>query len=272
MGGPSNPYTNSGQGARLLAVWYVFYLAHLAGCDYIEVPAYRTGVTYTTFSFISGATISIAAAEARHQGQDLKSANRKTFLRLVCLYMFAIFLVSFNVPYDHKNLLPFNTTEQLSGSNSPFIIAMAEAGLFGLANVTNGYFIFAAWSCTLSNMYSASRTLYSLALNQYMPEFGGLREKLATTTHRGVPLNSIIACTLFGFLAALSLGDKPQAPKVLSIPQDMFRYVTDCKGTGCTVSCWHDVLDHNVFGSQLYIPALLSLVKHAHQPCYLPSH
>src|SRR5579862_4200599 len=156
IGEPSDPYTYSGRGEGLLAVWYVFYFAHPIGCDYIKVSAYRTGVVYTTFSFISGATISIAAAEALHQGQDLKSANRKTLLRMVCLYMSAIFLVTFNVPYDHENLLPFNTTKQLSGSNSPFIIAMAEAGFFSLANVTNGYFIFSAWSCATSNMYSAS--------------------------------------------------------------------------------------------------------------------
>ncbi|KAH0538882.1 hypothetical protein FGG08_004538 [Glutinoglossum americanum] len=88
---------------------------------------------------------------------------------------------------------------------------MAEAGFFGLAHASNGFFIFATWSCALSNMYSASRILYSLAANRYMPKFGGLRGKLATTTSRGVPLNSIIACTLFGFLGFLSIGKKPQA-------------------------------------------------------------
>jgi amino acid transporter len=202
-------------------VWYVFYFAHPLGCSRIEVSAYRTGVAYTTFSFISGATISIAAAEARYRSQDLKSANRKTILRMVCLYMFGIFLVSFNVPYDHEKLLRFNSHAQLSGSRSPFVIAMAEAGFFGLANLTNGYFIFATWSCALSNMYSASRILYSLALNHYMPELRGLREKLATTTNRGVPLNSVVACTLFGFLGFLSIGNKPEAQKVLFVPLEI---------------------------------------------------
>jgi amino acid permease len=176
---------------------------------------YRTGVTYTTFSFISGATISIAAAEAKHQGQQLKAANRKTLLRMVCLYMSAIFLLTLNVPYDHERLLVFDSSKQISSSSSPFIIAMAEAGLFRLAHVTSGYFIFAVWSCATSNMYSASRILYSLAKNHYMPEFWGLRKKLATLTTRGVPLNSIIACTLFGILGFLGIGEKPLAAKVL---------------------------------------------------------
>ncbi|KAI9767628.1 MAG: hypothetical protein M1839_004459 [Geoglossum umbratile] len=195
IGSGANLYTNSGPAAKFMAVW--------------------TGLTYTTFSFISGATISIAAAEARHQGQDLKSANRKTFLRLACLYMSAIFMVTFNVPYDHKELLRFKSDEQLSGSKSPFIIAMAEAGYFGLANFANGYFIFSTWSCAASNLYSASRILYSLALNEYMPEFRGVREKLATTTMRGVPRNSIFTCAVFGLLGFLSIGEKTQAQKAL---------------------------------------------------------
>ncbi|OCL00522.1 uncharacterized protein K441DRAFT_103851 [Cenococcum geophilum 1.58] len=216
IGEEPNLYTYSGPAAGLMAVWYAcFYFTHLLGCDRIEVSAYRTGVTYTTFSFISCATISIAAAEARHRGQDLKSANRKTLLRMTCLYMFGIFLVAFNVPYDHKQLLVFNSHRQLSGSRSPFVIAMAEAGFFRLAHVSNGFFIFATWACATSNMYSASRTLYSLALNQYMPEFRGLRRKLATTTGRGVPLNSILACTLFGFLGFLSIGEKVRAQQAL---------------------------------------------------------
>lgn len=169
---------------------------------------------YTTFSFISGATISIAAAEARHQGQDLKWANRKTILRLSCLYMFAVFLVAFNVPYDHPRLLVFNSDKQLSGIRSPFIIAMAEAGFFRLARVTNAYFIFSTWSCATSNMYSASRILYSLALNRYMPAFGLVRDKLASTTSRGVPLKSIATCSLFGLLAFLSIGGKGRAQNV----------------------------------------------------------
>ncbi|KAH0565580.1 hypothetical protein GP486_001030 [Trichoglossum hirsutum] len=129
--------------------------------------------------------------------------------------MSGIFLVTFNVPYDHENLLVFNSQKQLSGVRSPFIIAMAEAGFFRLANAANGFFIFATWSCALSNMYGASRILYSLALNEYMPELRGVREKLAATTNRGVPKNSIIACTLFGFLGFLNIGEKPRAQKAL---------------------------------------------------------
>ena len=125
---------------------------------------------------------------------------------VICLYMSAIILLTFNVPYDHERLLVFDSNKQISGSNSPFIIAMIEAGFFRLAHVTNGYFIFEVWLCATSNMYSASRILYSLAKNHYMPEFGGLRKKLATLTTRGVPLNSIVACNLFGILGFLVLG------------------------------------------------------------------
>ena len=188
---------------------------------------------YTTFSFISGATISIAAAEAHHQGQDLKSANRKTILRLACLYMFAVFLVSLNVPYDHEQLLVFNSGKQLSGSRSPFIIAMAEAGFVRLAHVTNAYFIFSTWSCATSNMYSASRILYSLASNRYMPAFGLVRHKLASTTARGVPLNSIVACSFFGLLGLLGVGGQGRAQNVGTPSlQDKLIYLIDCKGTG----------------------------------------
>ena|SRR5436190_9141842 len=96
----------------------------------------------------------------------------------------------------------------------------------------------------------------------HLPEFGGLRKKLATLTTRGVPLNSIIACTLFGILGFLGIGEKPLAEKVLTWTRQInFFFLWNreliVKDIGCNVSYWYNVLGHHISGPQYHVPALL---------------
>ncbi|KAF8533397.1 amino acid permease-domain-containing protein [Trichophaea hybrida] len=157
----------------------------------------------------ASALVPIAAPEAEDPRRGLKSANRKSLFRVCVLYCIGIFAVSFNVPYDHPQLRPFQSPQLSTSVNSPIMIAIVESGYIRLAHFTNFFFVFATWSCATSTLFISSRVLYSLAENNKLP-FRQLNYRLSTTTVDGVPKNAVYAAALSGLLGFLGAGKKPQ--------------------------------------------------------------
>jgi amino acid transporter len=153
----------------------------------------------------------VTAAEAKHQKEDIKKANRKTLTRIIILYLVGVFFVSLNVSYDDKDLLPLDKrADDQGGSRSPFIIAIANAHIPGLAHFANILFVFAAWSAGTAFLYASSRTLHSLA-NEGRVWPQALAAGLKKVNQFGVPHNAVLACSLVGLLGLLGGKDsKPQ--------------------------------------------------------------
>lgn len=75
----------------------------------------------------------------------------------------------------------------------------------------NALFIFSAFSCGVNGLYTASRLLHALASvrNAWPSQLYWLKARLERTTSKGVPLASIFACWLFGFLGYLGTSPAP---------------------------------------------------------------
>ena len=105
------------------------------------------------FQFMGGEMVLVTAAEAESPRRDLPIAARYMYLLPVSLYLVAIFLVGLCINYlDPRLLHPhvdyYPTGSRLdgitTGTRSPFVIVIQNAGISGLPGFLNAAFIFSA--------------------------------------------------------------------------------------------------------------------------------
>ena len=116
-------------------------------------------------------------------------------LQILMFYVLGIFIIGLLVPANSDRLLTANGND---ASASPFVIAIENAGIKALPSIINAVILIAAWSSgnsgaprnlflsaslraglkfpsptcfpvSFSDLYAASRTLYSLALDRKAP-------------------------------------------------------------------------------------------------------
>ena len=160
-------------------------------------------MTKAIFSYIGMDVVAATAYETKGFGnsENIKISFRKISIRVVLLYCFAIVAQSFPVAYDDIHL-SFTNHGLASGTSSPFMIAIVNAGIKGLPHVLNGFFIFSSLSAGANSLYVASRTLHALAVERRVLE-GPIQRQLGMT-HYGVPLVAVGASASFGLLAFMS--------------------------------------------------------------------
>lgn len=166
-------------------------------------------MTTTIFSLIGFEAVSITAPENkdRERQETIKLATRKTALRIIPLYTFAIFCVGLNVPYTDSNLGSNQINGVSGGEHSIFIIAAVYDHVRGFPSFFNAFFIFCATSAGLNSLYISSRLLHALAnvADVWYP-WGFLqtiRRGLAHTSS-GVPRWAVFVSSLFGLLGFLA--------------------------------------------------------------------
>ncbi|KAH8586175.1 proline-specific permease [Bisporella sp. PMI_857] len=159
-----------------------------------------SGILKSSFSFVGMEIVAATAAESRSlaDAESMKMAARKISLRITILYVIAVLVASFLVPYNH----PFiNGGGQSVGSSSLFIIAVVEAGIPSAAHFFNAIFVLSSFTCAVNATYVASRVLHTLALrDQTGPEFITRRLRQCTS---GVPVRSVLvtgAMMLIGYM------------------------------------------------------------------------
>jgi len=128
--------------------------------------------------------------------RNIPKAIRRVYIRILIFYIGSTFIIGLLVPSTEKRL-------NLSGSSaaSPFVIAIQNAGIKGLPSLINACFLTSAWSAASSDLYTSSRALYGLAVAGNAPRI------FLKTLRNGLPLTSIIACSLFGLLAFMDVKD-----------------------------------------------------------------
>jgi amino acid transporter len=113
------------------------------------------------FAFItSPELIAIAAGETVDPRRNIPKAARRFVWRLGLFYGFASLVIGILVPYTDNQLLG-----QSNASASPFVIGIKNAGIGGLNHAINAAILTSAWSAGNSFLYSGSRVLYSMSLN-----------------------------------------------------------------------------------------------------------
>ena len=163
------------------------------------LPAGWKGVwlslTITVTSYMGVEIIAVTAGEAQHPEVTIPRAMRNIVYRLIGFYVLAIAIMVTMVPWNQ-------TGNSLSGS--PFVTAFAAARIPYAATIMNFVVLTAALSSVNTNLYLATRMLFSLGRGGYAPKWMG------KVSSNGVPHLALAALTM-GIIAAILLAIK--APK-----------------------------------------------------------
>ncbi|KIM55752.1 hypothetical protein SCLCIDRAFT_1220924, partial [Scleroderma citrinum Foug A] len=108
---------------------------------------------------------------------------------LVTFYICSVIVVGMLVPSNYPDL----------SSQSPFVVAFQRAGIKVLPSIVNAIIITSAFSTANTYVFSSSRILYGLAVQNQAPAI------FATCTESGVPWVAVITAGLFLLLAFMNV-------------------------------------------------------------------
>ncbi len=172
------------------------------------------------FSFGGIENVSVAAAESENPRVDVPRAARNMIWRLLIFYLLAIFVV--------VALQPWPETAAADGSvnASPFVKALAMAGVSVGADIMNGVLIVAALSAANGCLYASSRMIHSLALD-------GLALRSAARTSKNGSPRVAVALATSGMALACILS--------LVSPSGAFMFLYGCATAGVLIT-WSTVM------------------------------
>ncbi|KAK2808784.1 hypothetical protein FQN50_004457 [Emmonsiellopsis sp. PD_5] len=149
------------------------------------------------FSYQGTELVGIAAGETENPRRAVPAAIKKTFYRILFLFVLTIFFIGILIPYTNQDLL----SDASDASASPFVIAAKLAGVKTLPGLINAVLLTVVLSAANSNVYSGSRVIVGLAQDGCAPAF------MMKTTKGGVPIYSVLATAALGLLGFLNLSN-----------------------------------------------------------------
>ena len=148
-------------------------------------------LTITVTSYMGVEIIAVTAGEAQHPEVTIPSTMRNIVYRLIFFYVLAIAIMVTMVPWTQAG-----SSSKISGS--PFVTAFAAAHIPYAAGIMNFVVLTAALSSVNTNLYLATRMLFSLGRGGYAPAW------LGKVSGNGVPHHALLAST-GGIVAAILL-------------------------------------------------------------------
>ncbi|WP_308815099.1 amino acid permease [Sphingomonas sp. GV3] len=162
-------------------------------------------VIVALFSYISIEMIAVAAGEAAEPERAIVRAFRATMLRLALFYLGSLAVMLAIVPWTEAGT-----------ATSPFVTVMAATGVPYAAGAINAVVLIAALSAMNSQIYTASRMLFSLA------ESGLAPRGFAAVDTRGVPARALLASGSGIAVAAVVYAAMPGAALSVMIAVSVF--------------------------------------------------
>ncbi|AEY95944.1 FADL272Wp [Eremothecium gossypii FDAG1] len=178
------------------------------GFQYLKTPgAFNTN--YNVFKATAGTLVNAAfscggveflALSAAEQNRDnmpksIRRACRQVSIRMFVFYLLSISVVGLLVPYDSPMLMG-------SGSDtthtSPYVAAIALHGVRIVPHIINAVILIAVVSVANSAMYSSSRTLHSLAEQNFAPRYFALLNK------HGQPMRCLVVSAIVGLISFIA--------------------------------------------------------------------
>ncbi|KAF8313221.1 hypothetical protein DL93DRAFT_2167944 [Clavulina sp. PMI_390] len=117
-------------------------------------------VTQAAYSFTGAEIVGIAAGEAKNPRKTIPKAIKVVYVLILLFYILGTFIVGLIVPSNNVDL-----GVRSNAFSSPFVIAIRNAGTSGLPSVINAALLTSAWSAASSDLYTASRAIYGLAIS-----------------------------------------------------------------------------------------------------------
>jgi amino acid transporter len=185
-------------------------------------------LSIAAFAFVGVETTAASALEARvteernptHSraiGKTVKfSAVYISFLAGV-MYVLAGVLVTLNISSDDPKLPRMSWVTGPSGerggtTTSAFVLVAEASEIPGLAGTLNVFLMFTALTCANTNLYVASRTLFSLTRSldggRGQPWYTRVLAYFGKTNNRKVPLRALVASCVFAWVPFLYLASE----------------------------------------------------------------
>lgn len=180
---------------------------------------------YALFCYTGIELTGIVAAEAANPRKNIPKAIKLTMYRIIVFYVITIFLLGMCVSSNDPTLLEARK-KSTSAAASPFVVAIENAGINVLPHIFNVCVLMFVFSACNSDLYVASRSLYSLAIDNKAPKI------FAKTNRWGIPYYSLGVSVLFCFLAYMS---------VSSASSKVFNYFVNVVSI-CGVLTWITIL------------------------------
>jgi GABA permease len=152
-----------------------------------------TGVVVVIFSMVGAEIVTVAAAESAEPEKAVVRATNTVISRVLLFYVGSIILLVTVLPWNDARL-----------GESPYVAALEVMGIPGAADIMNAVVLTAVLSCLNSGLYTASRVLFSLAGR------GDAPAAVTETNRRGVPVKSILACTVVGYVGVVMAYVSPE--------------------------------------------------------------
>jgi AAT family amino acid transporter len=162
-------------------------------------------VVVSIFSYLGIETIAVAAGEARDPERVISRALHTTMARLGFFYLATLAVMLAVMPW----------TKAAAGT-SPFVEVMVTSGVPGAASVMNLVILIAALSAMNTQIYSASRMLFSLA------QAGDAPAVLGRVDRRGVPLPALLMSSVGIAMAGIVYFAVPERAFTVMIAVSMF--------------------------------------------------
>ena len=153
---------------------------------------------YALFCYLGIELTGIVAAEAENPRKNIPKAVKLTMYRLIIFYLISIFLLGMCVASNDPRLISAKS-KSTSAAASPFVVAIINSGINVLPHIFNACVLMFVFSACNSDLYVASRSLYSLAIDNKAPRI------LAKTNRWGIPYNAMGVSVLFCLLAYMSV-------------------------------------------------------------------
>ncbi|PYI07038.1 hypothetical protein BO78DRAFT_342391 [Aspergillus sclerotiicarbonarius CBS 121057] len=203
--GPFVEYIASGSWGRFLGFWAV--------------------MTNAVYSFSGVESLTMAAAEMENARQNIPRACKRVFARVTIFYFIAVLIVGMIVPSNDPRL----GDESGTATQSPFVIAAADAGIKVVPSIINAVVLTSAWSSSNQSILAGTRTLYGLALKGHAPGI------FLRTTKNGVPYMCAALQIAVSCLAYLACSNGAYT---------VFNWLLDLTAAGVLVSWGTIALNH----------------------------
>jgi L-asparagine transporter-like permease len=141
---------------------------------------------FALYTFAGVEFVAVTSGESR-SADEVARAGRLTFFTLTLVYLGAIIVLTGVIPWDRAGV-----------SESPFVTVFRTIRIPAAGHIMNFAVLTAALSGANAALYSASRTLFSLARNGWAPA------ALGQLNRAGSPTNALVASS-FGIVLALVL-------------------------------------------------------------------
>lgn len=122
------------------------------------------------FSFAGVETVAVAAGETENPRRNIPKAVRRVFYRILFFYVIGSLIIGMIVPYNEPHLLSAQATGKANGAQSPWVIAVNNAGIPALPSIINAILLTSAFSAGNAFLYVSSRYLFALAQNNHAPK------------------------------------------------------------------------------------------------------